>query len=994
MRTVVDGTTGVGDYVNAGLGGSSSGSETIATTAESSGANTNSTTTSTSSPGSSDSYVTTTFSYAPTASPSATVTYLWSNLSMMALTGTNANYGMSTFSLDAAAPCWTQWDQYWSASSINKNQNLQIKVPITTTETYYNNSAVDATYTTMTSNYGTATYTDFTVLSDGNYAYSTSYDTSTATLIETGSFYTDVSTDTANYEHYETSTYSQYSSIGEPYTNVHKPNCTLPQYVPECQSKWSSWIAGASDYMVSKYSKPASTFIDGNSSQVVAPTQAPSNSTVVVSYGGTQLTSPTIYISYHLLYASNSCGPIGPTIRNTIVPLTKSADLASIQWNFLDFDHQWMTEPFNFTDLIEPVPQSIYNKQPSCAVQAVSWVQDSPGSVSGLSQLGSWSGTGDAWWSVTSNFDCPRTGPYRPIIAVPAEVRDLAPEWSSCTVWYGGLYDPPKALQSQSAVATPTMPAAYTTTSASPSSTMQNTQPSQTAGPTQTGGSPAYQASTSTGSTKESATTPVSYGPQPGDAGSIEQTSTATSQDAGGAIVSIIAGASSSTHSQDPTQASSAGDPAVASTASDPSSGSSAFSDPSNTPAAYSDPSDPGATSANPGSETSRQTVAVGQQTTVGSVAISAGSGYESGSDPTPSTAAVIGGETLLPGQATTVDNTPYSVNSEGGVVIGASTFASQNAVSVLSAAEQSATQVMDPAATDPGVSLGTDPGADGATGAVVTGNGQTVTAVRVAPGSYAVGGTTITASQAATLRNGQVLSIGADPSALVVGSETMSVSALETPSIASDEAVLTANGTPITAYQPPGQTGLAVIGGSTLSVGGAAITMDSGNVVSLASNGLVGATETAAFSTATGAASSANARVGAVFTQGGQIYTAVEAVGDSSAAVIGGTTIRIGGPAMTLSGGSVVSLGSSGLVEGSTTIALTTVAAVSQGSAPASEESTSATVSAAARQSSINSQSAAPASTSAQNGADAARSHRLPLWSAASALLMMMILM
>ncbi|KAK3636526.1 hypothetical protein LTR56_014152 [Elasticomyces elasticus] len=517
VAITADSTTGVGDYINAALGGSSSTLEATATVYTSS-SYTNSTSFGTSTllsdvlPSSStseDSHATTSFSYAPSASPSAPITYLWSNLSMMALTGTNANYSVTTFSLDPAAPCWTQWEQYWSASSINEHQDLEIQVPITTIETYYNNSAVVGTYTTMTSNYGTATHTDFIVLSDGNYAYSTSYDTSTTTLTMTGSFYTDISTDTANYEYYETSTYSQFSRIGKPYTDVYKPNCSLPHYVPQCQSKWSSWIMSASDYDVSKYSKPGcthaditgslcsslvstfisdrqysllgpitssipwpthttfapgctlgcqtcavtgdkvqllywppatlATFIDGNSSRVVAPTQAPSGSPVVVSYGGTQLTSPTIYISYHLLYASDSCGPVGPTIRDTIVPLTSSADLASIQWDFLNFDNQWMTESFNFTDLIEPIPQSVYNKQPICASQAVSWLRDSPSTASGISALRSFTGTGDDWWSLTSNFDCPRTGPYRPIIAMPAEVSDFAPEWSSCTVWYGGL---------------------------------------------------------------------------------------------------------------------------------------------------------------------------------------------------------------------------------------------------------------------------------------------------------------------------------------------------------------------------------------------------------------------------------------------------------------------------------------------------------------------------------------------------------------------------
>ncbi|KAK4893586.1 hypothetical protein LTR27_008053 [Elasticomyces elasticus] len=916
-----DSTTGVGDYINAGLGGSSSTLEANATVYTSS-SYTNSTSfssTSTSvSPSSNDErYATTSFSYAPTGSPSAPITYLWSNLSMMALTGTNANYSITTFSLDPAAPCWTQWEQYWSASSINEHQDLEIQVPITTIETYYNNSAVVGTYTTMTSNYGTATHTDFTVLSDGNYAYSTSYDTSTTTLTMTGSFYTDISTDTANYEYYETSTYSQFSRIGKPYTNVYKPNCSLPQYVPQCQSKWSSWIMSASDYDVSKYSKPgcthadiagslcsslvstfmsdrqysllgpitssipwpthttfapgctlgcqtcavtgdkvqllywppatSATFIDGNSSRVVAPTQAPSDSPVVVSYGGTQLTSPTIYISYHLLYASDSCGPVGPTIRDTIVPLTSSADLASIQWDFLSFDNQWMTESFNFTDLIEPIPQSVYNKQPICASQAVSWLRDSPSTASGISALRSFTGTGDDWWSLTSNFDCPRTGPYRPIIAMPAEVSDFAPEWSSCTVWYGGLYDPPKALQSQSIAAIATMPAACSTTPASPSSTMPNTQPLETASLVQT-----FVPSADTEPTSSFEPSPASFSPSTEEAGSSELTSTQPVQDAGGAIFSIIASAASASDSEGITGATSAFDPTSASTIENTAPG----SGPSDDPTLYSDPADPAATYDSSGS-----------------------AGILS-----PGASTVIGSRTLQPGQVTAISGVQYSMDT-GGAIVTASE--SENALSVLSSAEQSARQTIDPEAA-------------GTTDATLP---------------YTV----------------------ATKSGLGATSE------------ASNKAVLSAGVISLTAYQDPSRTEIAIISGTTLSIGGPALTLSGSHVVSLAPDGLADAEYTARFTSIGNAATAATA---ATASAQSMTYTAVGGSGQFDVVVMDGTTASLGGPALTLSDGSTVSLGSSGLNDESTTIAVPTVPSESN-----SIPSTSAT---AAGQETSNSQNAA----------------------------------
>ena len=619
--------------------------------------------------------------------------------------------------------------------------------------------------------------------------------------------------------------------------------------------------------------------------------------------------------------------------------------------DFLDFDHQWKTYPFNLTDLIEPVPQSIYNKQPICAKQAVSWVQDSPGTVSGLSQLVSWSGTGDDWWSVTSNFDCPRTAPYKPIIAVPVEVRDFAPEWSSCTVWYGGLYDPPKALESQAAAATPTMPAAYSTTPASPSSTMQNTQPSQTASPPQTAS--AYQTSPAAESSTQSAAAPASYGssftesgdteqttpassaangaaPAPYGASSIdsstaEQTSAERSQNAGGAIVSVIAGYSTSVASQDPSEASTASDPTAASSAYDPASAT--VDDPANTPVGYSTPSDPGVSSAI--SDPATSVVAIGEQTTIDNVVVSAGGSYGSSLDSASGGAAVVGGQTLQPAQATTIDGTQYSVSSDGAVIVALPTSAPQNAVSILSAAEQSATQLADPAVSDPN-----------------------------------------DASSVNTLDPGQTASVSAFPSA-------------------SEEAVLTENSMTVTASRASGQTWIAVISGSTISAGGAPMSLGDGYAVSLASNGIVGASQTAAFSAVGATAGSSTVQVEAAFTAASQAYTATQLQGDSGEAFIESTTLSIGGPAMTIAGGGLVSLGSGELVEGTSTIAFSTARAPSGGSSSSSDPTSDIS----ATRGITTTQAAAPSSTGVQNSAYASRSGLMSAMAAGCGMLIIMLL-
>ncbi|KAI7120116.1 hypothetical protein KC337_g14102, partial [Hortaea werneckii] len=116
--------------------------------------------------------------------------------------------------------------------------------------------------------------------------------------------------------------------------------------------------------------------------------------------------------------------------------------------------------PFNLTDLTEPVPQSIYMQLPRCQL-----------SLSAYTKAG----------FEASDFTCSEYGAYKPLIAIPTEVRDLDPAWASCTAWYGGAYDPPKALQGATAIATPEVPTPVKATSASAGSTVTNMLPSQTA---------------------------------------------------------------------------------------------------------------------------------------------------------------------------------------------------------------------------------------------------------------------------------------------------------------------------------------------------------------------------------------------------------------------------------------------------------------------------------------------------------------------------------
>lgn len=127
-----------------------------------------------------------------------------------------------------------------------------------------------------------------------------------------------------------------------------------------------------------------------------------------------------------------------------------------------DLGWYYSTMSFNFNDLVEPVPDSIYNQQPRCAESSLAYYDEGLGEEDGP-------------------FTCPRIGPYAPVIAVPEEVRQLDPAWKSCTAWYGGLYDPPKALQPvETAAGVSLQPAGHSST-ASPGQTVSSSGATRTA---------------------------------------------------------------------------------------------------------------------------------------------------------------------------------------------------------------------------------------------------------------------------------------------------------------------------------------------------------------------------------------------------------------------------------------------------------------------------------------------------------------------------------
>ncbi|KAK6398064.1 hypothetical protein LTR65_003144 [Meristemomyces frigidus] len=194
---------------------------------------------------------------------------------------------------------------------------------------------------------------------------------------------------------------------------------------------------------------------------------------------------------------------------------------------------------------------------------------------------------------------------------------------------------------------------------------------------------------------------------------------------------------------------------------------------------------------------------------------------------------------------------------------------------------------------------------------AILTLGSSTITASGV-PGqsdAIVIDGSTLSAGGPAQTISGQELSVGAD--GLVLGSSTTLPLARVT-SIGPEEEVgtlLTLGQTTVTAYQVPGQSGEAVVGGSTLSDGGPAAIIE-GQTVSEGSGGLVvGVSTTVSLPQITSVAAAS----GVLIMLGGSKVTATPVPGKTGEVVLDGTTLSVGGPAYTVSG-EVVSEASDGL--------------------------------------------------------------------------------
>ena len=133
----------------------------------------------------------------------------------------------------------------------------------------------------------------------------------------------------------------------------------------------------------------------------------------IVTYGSHTFTSPSIYVNFYSLSATDSCGYRGTTIDSTLIAFAPGelSTVATAMYSALEY----AVTPgsvYNFNDLPCP-PMSVMSSQ---------WYKPEPGE------------------------------PYRPLIMFPSRLRDIDPLWKLCTQGPFTGFDPPRTLDPAAAM--------------------------------------------------------------------------------------------------------------------------------------------------------------------------------------------------------------------------------------------------------------------------------------------------------------------------------------------------------------------------------------------------------------------------------------------------------------------------------------------------------------------------------------------------------------
>ncbi|KAL9087673.1 MAG: hypothetical protein Q9165_006597 [Trypethelium subeluteriae] len=597
---------------------------------------------------------------------------------------------------------------------------------------------------------------------------------------------------------------------------------------------------------------------------------------VVAPFSGTTLTSPTIYISYANLYASDSCSAIGTNHSATIIPIPESADLSSLYYPpFGVAPHVPQTESFNFTDLNTPVPE----------------------------------------------------------IVVPTSIlQSIDPTWSTCSGDFRGLYDPPYALHGAAQAAIPASSDPWpSTTAASPAPAPQTVTPKPSATPPG--------ASVTSGinsnplpSTRSVGNDPSSDDPST-DRASPSHGNPSSSEDPGASSKSPSGGDTSPSGSatdrgsssgndhnadqgtppgNDPSPSSDYPSGSVSSGGSDPESDPSS-NDPGTGDSGSADPqqgSDP-AGAPSPSSQRGSQNPAAAP---VYSLASPQGSSVADGKGGSGIAAAIMSG----------IGGQPVNPTNDGSAGSNAGKKASGDTSSISGSGRNSGNggnDSQDPHQVSEGNSGGNSEGGSGSSGSSSGSNTGHMNADNgdlqdpSGAGGSSSGGQD--GSSPSHFASGGYHAGGESPSPAGIGGAHLGAgnSAIQTPNLQDADLPLarfTVGGSTFTA-----QSGQPVIlGSTTLKAGDSAVTIGS-QVVSIGDSGVVVGTRTVSYSAVTAPAA-------AVFTAGETVYSAQA----GKPLIVNGITLSPGGGAATVDG-QIISLGVSDIMFGTRTLQFDDAAAV-----------------------------------------------------------------
>lgn len=221
----------------------------------------------------------------------------------------------------------------------------------------------------------------------------------------------------------------------------------------------------------------------------VAPGEIRDNRTVFAE--GHAFTTGTAYISISTVYAVDRCSNTYGTPINDAILAMPSQSVLSLRYRQDHFQAIMETDkitgyPVSYADFNSPVPWSAWNGQTMC----------DPGGYGG--------------WACSIIYE----DQYRPQLAIPPQVTQLSPHFEGCQMWYNGLWDPPLALQPQTAADGPGFGPDFgghwaTSTAAAPSSTPGSPTAPATAMPVQ------QSTSTTPGNQLPGPTQPPSQSPKP-----------------------------------------------------------------------------------------------------------------------------------------------------------------------------------------------------------------------------------------------------------------------------------------------------------------------------------------------------------------------------------------------------------------------------------------------------------------------------------------------